>query len=472
MTQSKLLEATFARIKEYINQIDSTDVVDYQDPEQLSEKIDLSVDDHPVTEQEFIKLIDDYLHYSVKTGNKQFLNQLYGGFNLPSFIGDVLTSLTNTSMYTYEVAPVASLVEKEMIKLMNSYIGYHQGDGIFLSGGSNANLVAMFSARNKVSPHSRFEGYDKNEKLVAFVNEHSHYSFDTAANLLGIGSNNLIKVKTDVAGSIIPAELERSILATIEEGKKPFFIGATCSTTMQGAYDPLNAIADIANKYGVWFHADGAFGGSIILSDEHNHMMNGIHRTDSFAWDPHKLMNIPLICSVILTREKGVLENNLTDINTDYIYHNNEEMTDLGEKSIQCGRHVDAVKLWFAWKYYGKDGYDKRISNMINIARYAEEIVKNHPDLEMVSPRQSFSVCFRYRPPFETNPDEFNFMVREKMRRDGKSMVNYGYVNDQMTIRFVASNGDLEKKDIDQFFNHYLHSAKICIDECMEKDEA
>ncbi|MFW6249093.1 MAG: pyridoxal phosphate-dependent decarboxylase family protein, partial [Bacteroidota bacterium] len=368
--------------------------------------------------------------------------------------------------------PVASLIEKEMISMMNSYIGYHQGDGIFLSGGSNANLVAMFSARNKVSPHSRFEGYDKRERLVAFVNEHSHYSFDTAANLLGIGSSNLIKVKTDASGRIIPAELERSVLASIEAGQKPFFIGATCSTTMQGAYDPLHAIADIAEKFGVWFHADGAFGGSIILSDKHKHMMDGIERTDSFAWDPHKLMNIPLICSVILTKRKGVLENNLTDINTDYIYHNNEEMTDLGEKSIQCGRHVDAVKLWFAWKYYGKIGYDRRIANMIDMARYAEEIVKNHPELEMVSPRQSFTVCFRYRPPFEANLDEFNFMVREKLRREGKSMVNYGYVNDQMTIRFVASNGDLEKKDIDKFFDYFWQSAQKCIDEYLEKNEA
>ncbi len=472
MTNNKLLKATFARIEEYINQIDNTDVVDYQDPGKLSNKIDISIDNHPVTEQEFIKLIDDYLHYSVKTGNKQFLNQLYGGFNLPSFIGDVLTSLTNTSMYTYEVAPVASLIEKEMINLMNAYIGYHQGDGIFLSGGSNANLIAMFSARNKFSPRSRFEGYDKNEKLVAFVNEHSHYSFDTAANLLGIGSKNLIKVKTDASGSIIPAELEKSIQAAIEAGQKPFFIGATCSTTMQGAYDPLHAIADIAEKYGVWFHADGAFGGSIILSDHYKYMMDGVERTDSFAWDPHKLMNIPLICSVVLTRKKGVLENNLTDINTDYIYHNNEGMTDLGEKSIQCGRHVDAVKLWFAWKYYGKEGYDQRIENMINIARYTEEIVNNHPQLEMVSPRQSFTVCFRYLPPFETNLDEFNFLIREKMRREGKSMVNYGYIDNQMTIRFVASNGDLEKKDIDTFFNYFLQSAQSCINESMEKNEA
>ena len=80
--------------------------------------------------------------------------------------------------------------------------------------------------------------------------------------------------------------------------------------------------------------------------------MNGIDQVDSFAWNPHKLMNIPLICSVILVKKKGVLQHNITDINTDYIFHDIDQIEDLGKKSIQCGRRVDAVKLWFAWKYF------------------------------------------------------------------------------------------------------------------------
>ena len=110
----------------------------------------------PVSEQEFLNLLDQYLNNSVKTWNKQFLNQLYSGFNFPAFIGEVFTVLTNTSMYTYEVAPVATRIETEMIQLMNSYAGYTDGDGIFVSGGSNANLIAMFSARNRIFPGGVF----------------------------------------------------------------------------------------------------------------------------------------------------------------------------------------------------------------------------------------------------------------------------------------------------------------------------
>jgi glutamate/tyrosine decarboxylase-like PLP-dependent enzyme len=113
-------------------------------------------------------------------------------------------------MYTYEVAPAATIIETEMIKLMNSYVGLQSnGDGIFLSGGSNANLVAMFSARNRIFPDGRFEGYDSRLKLKAFINEQAHYSFETAANVLGIGAKNVVKVKADRTGRMIPGNWKR-----------------------------------------------------------------------------------------------------------------------------------------------------------------------------------------------------------------------------------------------------------------------
>ncbi|NCQ10828.1 MAG: glutamate decarboxylase, partial [Bacteroidetes bacterium] len=224
MKEIEILSGAFEKIKAYItdNQNNSKPVVQFRSPAQLKEVINFTVGEKGVSENEFLELLDKYLEYSVKTGNKQFLNQLYSGFNFPAFIGEVFTVLANTSMYTYEVAPVATTIETEMISLMNSYAGYSDGDGIFVSGGSNANLVAMFSARNRILPESRFEGYDRNQKLVAFVNEQAHYSFETAANVLGIGAKNVIKVKSDKKGKLIPAELELEITNAIKRGEKPF----------------------------------------------------------------------------------------------------------------------------------------------------------------------------------------------------------------------------------------------------------
>ena len=462
MNELNILSESFKKIKNYLDSSNdiTQPIVKFKSPSELKEVIDFEINNKGVSELEFLDLIDKYLEYSVKTGNKQFVNQLYSGFNFPAFIGEIFTVLANTSMYTYEVAPVATSIETEMIRLMNQYSGYTNGDGIFLSGGSNANLVALFSARNKVLPDSRFEGYDNNLKLRAFVNEQAHYSFETAANVLGIGAKNVIKVKSDSNGRLIPSELEKEIKASLERNEKPFFVAATCATTLLGAYDPIDEMAAICKKYELWLHADGSFGGSLILSDQHRHLMKGIEKTDSFAWNPHKLMNIPLICSVLLVKNRGTLQHNITDINADYIFHDIDQIEDLGKKSIQCGRRVDAVKLWFAWKYFGLDGYQKRIDNLIAMATYAESTVKNHKNLELLAVRQSFAICFRYVPEHKTDLNKFNLELREAMRKNEKSIVNYGYIGKNLAIRLITANGELEPSDIDRFFENLSSTAK------------
>lgn len=462
MNEQIILNEVFEKIRRYIesNADNHKPVVNYSSPAELASLINLQIEDAGVAQNEFLELVDQYLNYSVRTGSKQFLNQLYSGFNFPAFIGDVLTTLTNTSMYTYEVAPVATEIEKSMISLMNRYAGYENGDGLFVSGGSNANLVAMFSARNRALPGSRFEGYDNNQKLTVFVNEQAHYSFETAANVLGIGSQSVIKVKADANGRIIPEEFEIAITASKARGEKPFFAVATNATTLLGAYDPIDEMAAICSKHNIWLHADGSFGGSLILSEKHRHKLKGLEKSDSFAWNPHKLMNIPLICSVILVKQKGTLQYNLTDLNTDYIFHDIDEIEDLGKKSIQCGRRVDAVKLWFAWKYFGLEGYQQRIDNLMDMATYAENIVHENPRLELMAPRQSFAICFRYIPEKDIDLNDFNLQLRETLRKTGQTIVNYGYIGKTLTIRLITVNGELEKSDIDLFFDRLIFAAK------------
>jgi len=462
MTQQHILTEVFEKINQYLqeNKQANTAVVNFVEPHQLAQSSSLKIQSESSSAEDFLSLLDQYLHYSVRTGNRQFHNQLFSGFNFPAFVGEILTALTNTSMYTYEVAPLASLMEMELIKLMGSLAGYTQCDGTFLTGGSNANLIAMLSARNHLFPDLKNKGYFGKGKLTAFVNEQAHYSLETAANLLGIGSENLIKVKTDFQGRMIPSELEKAIQQSIQRNETPFFVTATCATTVLAAYDPIDEIAEITKKYGLWLHADGAFGGSALLSPKHKHLLQGLEKTDSFAWDAHKLMGIPLICSVLLTKKPGILQNNITDIDTDYIYHDSDEIEDLGKKSIQCGRRADAVKLWFAWKYFGMDGYAKRIDNLIDMASYCEAIVKKHPSLELQRPRQSFSVCFRYVPLLPTNLNDFNRQLRENLRKKGIAMVNYSHFGKDLTIRLVISNADVNQKDMDVFFQNLIAEAQ------------
>jgi glutamate/tyrosine decarboxylase-like PLP-dependent enzyme len=459
---NKITEKLFEIINNYIYNTNngSNSIIEYKTPNELKELFDFHIKKEGEDFDEIIKYIEQYLNYSVNTGNHQFFNQLYGGFNLPAFMGEIITALSNTSIYTYEVAPVATLIEKELISKMCKIVGYPDGDGIFVTGGSNANLIAMFSARNKLYPNVNTDGIFGLPKLTAFVSEQAHYSFENNANVLGIGSKQVYKIKSDESGKMIPEDLEKQIKISIEKNEKPFFIAATAATTVHAAIDPIEEIIAIAKKYDIWIHVDGSFGGSLILSTKAKELFKGVEKSNSFAWDPHKLMNIPLVCSVILINDNERLYKNLTKLNDDYIFHDTETGTcDLGKKSIQCGRKVDALKLWLSWKHYGDEGYTNRINNLLEIAEYFEQKIISDSNFELVVPRQTLTVCFRYIPKNITDIEKINEEIREVMRKSGKTIVNFGYINNKFVYRWVVANAETTKKDVDIFFDNFYEVA-------------
>src|SRR5690606_28499888 len=208
-------------------------------------------------------------------------------------------------------------------------------------------------------------------------------------------------------------------------------------------------------------HADGSWGGSAIMSPKQRHFFTGIEECDSFSWNPHKLMNIPLICSVLLVREKGWLYDYFNTFDTSYIYHEDETSEyDLGPKSLQCGRRVDALKLWLAWKFYGDEGYVNRIDHLFDLAAYATEWVDRHPQLQLMFPTQSLNVNFRFSDPEITDHDEFNRQLRQNLLVSGKSMVNYCHLEKGLSIRLILLNPELSTADLDQFFGNFIAAAE------------
>jgi sulfinoalanine decarboxylase len=216
----------------------------------------------------------------------------------------------------------------------------------------------------------------------------------------------------------------------------------------------------IGKKNQIWVHVDGAFGGSLLLSSQGNQLFKGLEQSDSFAWDPHKLMNIPLIASVILVNNKQQLRQNLTALNDDYLYHENDTADyDLGKKSLQCGRRVDALKLWLAWKFYGDAGYRSRMDNLLNVADYFAKRIDSDPHFEAIVVRQTTTVCFRYLPQQPHDVDTLNEQIREALRKQGNSMVNYGYLGKRFAFRWVVANNEATTADVDRFFENFMHIA-------------
>lgn len=403
-----------------------------------------------------------YLAHTVKTAHPSYFNQLWGGFNAACFMGDVLTSATNTSMYTHEVAPVATLIEKTLIAKMGELIGYDNPEGQFTTGGSNGNLMAIAIARHQAMPNLKKEGTAGAPKLVAFVSEEAHYSFTKAAQLLGLGSQQLWKVPVDEQGAMVPSALDALIALARSQGAKPFFVAGTAATTVRGVYDPFLEIAPIAKREGLWFHIDGAWGASVLLSAEHRYLMAGVELADSVVWDAHKMMGMTLMCSMLIVKQRGRMLSAFSADDTDYLFHSSaEEPADLGPQTIHCGRRVDAVKLWLAWQHLGDRGWASLIDRYFALAAKTEAFINAQDALTMVLPRQSVNLCFQYVPQDKAqDANVLTLKVRDMLMQKGLAMVNYAQLDGKVFFRLVICNNQTRMEDIESLLENIVAIAR------------
>ncbi len=404
-----------------------------------------------------LELARKTLHYSVATGHPRFLNQLFGGHDAPGILGEWICALTNTSMYTYEAAPVGTVVELALLKRMSEYVGFECGEGVFAPGGSIANLMAMLTARHHYFPHVKHDGLRPDDQPVMFVSAEAHYSIARSAMVAGIGTSGCIEVPTDDVGRMLPAELEALVEEAIRAGKRPFMVAATAGTTVPGAFDPVDAIADIAKQHDLWLHVDGSYGGSVLFSAKHRQLLKGIERADSVTWNPHKMMGVPLSCAALLMKQPGALVATL-GMNADYLFHADAEADwDLGDRSLQCGRRVDALKLWFSWQALGDEGYEQRVDHLFELAEEFREMVRSTPGFRLIREQESTNVCFRYLPEEQRElkgqardrcEHEATLRIRAIMANEGSFLVNYATLDGAATFRLVASNPQTNSEDL------------------------
>ena len=435
-------------------------VVRHIAPKELRERLELTL---PRKGRPMEDLLDDVrqtLHYSVRTGHPGFSNQLFGGYDTAALIGEWMTALLNTSMYTFEVAPVVTLMETALIQHMCGFVGWPatDGEGVLTPGGSIANLMALLAARNRVLPHAKEQGLKQEDRLAVFMSAEAHYSLERAASVAGLGTASVCKVAVDALGRMLPDALESAILSAAAQGQRPFFLCATASTTVAGAFDPTDQLADLAQRHAMWLHVDAAAGGSVLLSPGHRHLMRGCERADSVTWNPHKMMGLPLACSALLVREKGRLAiTNAMD--ADYLFHDSEGSgCDLGDLSLQCGRRVDALKLWLSWQALGDEGHSHRIDRLFGLARTLRDMVVDREHFELAREPEGCNVCFHFVPKslraLSSGPlrrkrlGQATVEIRERLRREGRILTNYAPLAGVPVFRYVANNHRATEEDL------------------------
>lgn len=424
LNEEKFINDVFLTLKNYLSQQGDADpVIKVKDPETLKGELP-SLSSSGITHDELLSEFKYVLENSVKTVHPLFLNQLFGGFDAAAWTGELASTLLNPTMATFEIAPLLTVIEKRLVSELLKLMGFEKGEGIMVTGGSNANLLGMLCARTDYNPSIRQTGFSHNNFRV-YVSAEAHYSFDKAANITGIGTQNLILIPSNEKGEMIPEELERILVSDIKDGYTPIMVGATLGTTVLGAFDPLPEIAKICENHKVWLHVDAAWGGGALFTRSHKYLTKGLEQADSVTFDAHKTLGAPLITSFFLTKHSGILRDTNRGGGSEYLFHeyDNSEW-DTGTYSLQCGRRADALKIWLLWRFHGTEGIIRRTEHLLDLASFAVEKIRSNPRFQLIHSHY-LNVCFQVNSPKSTNQSEFTLKVRKALIHEGKALVNY-----------------------------------------------
>lgn len=423
-----------------------------------------------------VAAVDLVIKHSVQTAHPRFVNQNFAGPDPVSVVGDWLGAALNTTGATFEAAPVFTLMESAVLSKLGRIAGYVDDSadrvptlppGLFCPGGSSATLYALQLARHRIRPDIRRTGAT-GERLTLFVSDSGHYAATKSAALLGLGTDAVIKVDSDDAGAIVPEALEQAIITSLDAGHVPFAIIATSGTTVTSAFDDLAALADIAEAHDLWLHVDGCYGGSALFSPTHRHLLAGVERSDSFVWNLHKMMGMTQQCTALLVREPELLAPCFA-LQADYLFQPDKLHAeyDSGDRTFQCARRIDVLKLWLAWKHHGEVGFAARVDHAVDMAEYARRRIAASAG-EFATVAGTFTnVVFAWIPPahrpLPLSPsairelpsdvcDELHRLapeIKARMQREGTAMVGFQPIEGLNTFRLLFMNPAVAEADVD-----------------------
>jgi L-2,4-diaminobutyrate decarboxylase len=359
----------------------------------------------------------------------------------------------NQSLAVWEMSPTASMIEHRIVAWLAKLAGYGAGaGGTLTSGGTEANFTAMLAARNAALPNAWEDGIGADPPVVVY-GEHAHYAVTRAIGQLGMGRRSGIAIPSR-AYRIDVDLLLKTLDRLRDDGKRVMAVVASAGTTATGSFDDLESIGAICEEHGVWLHVDGAHGASALLSAKPPRALKGLRYSRSLAWDPHKMMLLPLAAGMVLTRDEGDLERAFAQ-QAPYLFHagKTSRVIDQGIRSFQCSRRADVLKLWFVMQRFGSKGLGLLYDHLCNTARLLYDAIENRDDFENLHEPESNILCFRYlgsgskrmgRKSASVDGtreiDELNRAVRPLYNRKGSGWITATVLNGRPVLRVTMMN--------------------------------
>lgn len=430
--------------------------------------------------QEIEKL---YLKDAVYFHHPHYAAHLNCPIVIPAILADLISTSLNTAVETWDQSAGATFMEQKLIDWTTEKIGLGaQADGVFTSGGSQSNLMALLLARDhccatKKGHNNKLHGLPQDfSRLRVFTSEMSHFSVQKAAAILGLGYDAVVKVPTDRYFRMDAQALEAEIERSIAEGFLPMAVVATAGTTDFGSIDPMPKISALCREHGIWMHVDAAYGCGLLLSPKHRHWLEGIDQADSVTVDYHKSFFQPVSCSAFLVKNKQHLS--VVTYHADYLNplnHQQEGTPNLVNKSIQTTRRFDALKLWLTFRTLGTEAIGRAFDQVIHLARQTYLLFLSEPLVQVIHRPQISTLVFSYFPSRHLSArelDSANIYIRKALSRSGQALVAGTKVGDRQYLKVTLLNPATTIRDIQKilelikvhgraFFEQNEQSAKI-----------
>ncbi|MEZ9564380.1 pyridoxal-dependent aspartate 1-decarboxylase PanP [Vibrio artabrorum] len=414
-------------------------------------------------------LLDSLVSHSVHTSSPSFIGHMTSA--LPYFLmplSKIMIAL-NQNLVKIETSKAFTPLERQVLGMLHRLI-YQDNDafysrwmhsanhslGAFCSGGTIANITALWVARNNaLKAQGSFKGVEKEglfkamkhydyEGLAILVSERGHYSLKKAADVLGIGQDGLVSVKTDNNNRICTDDLRLKIDQLKQNKIKPFAVIGVAGTTETGNIDPLKDIAKICAESDCHFHVDAAWGGATLMSNNHRHLLDGIELADSVTIDAHKQLYIPMGAGMVLFKNPDAMT--AIEHHAQYILRKGSK--DLGSHTLEGSRSGMAMLVYASMHIISRPGYELLIDQSINKARYFADLIKRQRDFELVSEPELCLLTYRYVPEpvkaalvkanmkdrVELNEllNELTKFIQKKQRETGRSFVSRTRLNPEV----------------------------------------
>ena len=388
----------------------------------------------------------EIFEYSGNANHPRFFAFVPGPASCVSWLGDVMTSAYNVHAGGSKMAPTVNCCEQQTIRWLNDQVGFGKdAGGIFVSGGSMANVTALIAARDRIL------GENNIHLGVAYISDQTHSCVAKGLRAIGIPNSRIHVIPTNDHFEMIPSELRKAIKEDIQKGLIPFSVIATAGTTNTGSIDPLEEIANICKEFNIWYHVDAAFGGSTLISPKYKHLLKGIELADSIAWDAHKWLFQTYGCAAILVKNIHTLYDSF-HVSPEYLKDLNKEPETINnfDIGIELTRPARGLKLWLTLQVLGTELMGSAVEQGFKLATLMEEEISAKPNWEIVSSAQLAMVNFRFAPKGLTleEIDQLNDLVSERIIKSGFATLFTTILRHKTVIRFCGIHPETTDDDI------------------------